>query len=159
MRLFWGSLTIQEDMSGLFGSLDTLNPAKNNHSTPVWSLIQAYLFFKPTVSQCGLPTHKILSTLTLGPFAQPHPQFSSEHTDWFSWTVSLILYFTNLFNDFFSMNFSQWAVAKINHWKNCRFLLWYWRNYLMQRRGKVQKSGRGSSVVVDIICPPWFKKH
>ena len=87
---FWGPLAIKEDMSGLFRSLDNSNRAKNNHSTPVWSLIQAYLSFEPIVSRCGLPTHKLLSTLTLGPFAQPHPQFSSEHTDWFSWTVSLI---------------------------------------------------------------------
>ena len=41
---FWGSLAIKEDKFGLFGSLDTSNGAQNNYLTPVWSLIQMYLF-------------------------------------------------------------------------------------------------------------------
>ena len=55
----------KKDMVGLFGSLDTSNLAKKNHSTQVWSLIQTYLFYEPIMPPCGFPTHKLLSTVSL----------------------------------------------------------------------------------------------
>ena len=50
---FLGSLEIKGDKFGLLGSLDTSNQAKNNHLTPVWSLIQTY-YYVSTLGLCHL---------------------------------------------------------------------------------------------------------
>ena len=78
LRQFWGPLAIKEDIFGLFGSLDTLNPARSNHLTPIWSLIQTYLFYELILSLVGFQciNYVLSNLLCLHPLGLGSSHFS-----------------------------------------------------------------------------------
>ena len=65
-------------LAGLFRSLDNSNPARNNHSTPVWSLIQTYLFYELILSLVGFQciNYVLSNLLCLPPLGLGSSHFS-----------------------------------------------------------------------------------